>query len=590
MSDFTPIATESQFYTELINRFFHPKSYFIICVRKYLDNPILIIHNPALSITQIISQLIDYLNKSKSPAKDLNEITQIKSFENIYTNLESHLIRYDLRSLEQLPLKKAIQNVALYFLKDIYQILLNNETSRITLTKYLDIKMKLRDLLNGSNGKHVKKNSNDLDKQHNNVTSNVNDERLLATFSNLSEKTSAESNLKDTMVDSVNDLEEFFEKQVAQLLQPLAIFSNKPSELYTDSDFIKQIQESFSQIQELAMYHGYEELEAISGGIAQLMLTVISMKQPINQQIMGLIYDAKAAIEKYIFHHQRIDNLKNLLNNIDRCILQLNQSVTTNENRSHEQNSLPGPEKENIGSFEINTSYNNFHESSLTSIQKKNSPSIFSGLNCQNNHSENINELNEPSEDDEELLKLIQDVNLNQESSLPKNLAEIEAFEEIENAEPQILPSAENNSQQNDQDQTVNFDESTNQIFQREAVLYFKILSSAIAQLKNEEKVQSALEDIELASSSLKQLAQKFAMEKLALLPELIESISILANKHIIKLPSSILQGIEDGVNLLKEFDLNDIDHRSKFMSILTLLKEYYSKTLSTSKKISVAS
>ena len=112
---------------------------------------------------------------------------------------------------------------------------------------------------------------------------------------------------------------------------------------------------------------------------------------------------------------------------------------------------------------------------------------------------------------------------------------------------------------------------------------------NAISQLKNEEKLRSSLEDMELASSSLKQLAQKFALEKIALLPELMESISIQAYNQNMNLPLSILQSIEDGVSLLKEFNQYNSDHKAKFMSILKVLREYYSKTSNKNKEISIS-
>ena len=589
MNDLTTTATEEQFYTEHINRFFHPKSYFFYCLSKFLESPASISKTAEVSITQLLSQLFHYLIKSKQPVQELNEITQIKGFENIYSHLQSQLIRYDLRSLNQLQLKKAIQNIALYILKDIYHILENDEKGRTTLTTYLEIKMKLRDLLNGSNGKHNSKDLKNFSEQNINKKFDENTDRLLnpPPPPYPLDKTSSELHSKKNTIESVNFLNNFFEKEVARLLEPFTIFSNQTLEFYTNSDFIRQIQENFSQIKELAMYHGHKEVEAISERISQITLMVISMNHSINEQLIGLIYDAKAAIEKYIFHHQDLDNLQNLLDDLDHFISDLMNSVNTYENQANEQTSLSDPDEDEIGRFEINTSFNKFQGASFNSSQNKNPSPIFSGFHSETDSSENIDSIKIPGEDDEELLKLIQESDLSKEFSPPINETE---HEQVEKTAPQITVPEEAITDEDHQDNEDNFNSFSNQIFQQESVLYFKILMTALSQLKNEEKIQSALEDIELASSSLKQLAQKFGMEKLAHLPELIESISILANKHIIKLPLPILQDIEDGVILLKEFDINNTEHKTKFMFILANLKEYYSKTLDTTEKISIAS
>lgn len=124
--------------------------------------------------------------------------------------------------------------------------------------------------------------------------------------------------------------------------------------------------------------------------------------------------------------------------------------------------------------------------------------------------------------------------------------------------------------------------------FHSEAALYYKIIMNAVSQLKKEANLQSAMEDIELASSSLRQLALKFGMEKIAMLPELVESISIQANKYDMKLPHLIINNIEEGLTLLKEFNPSNSDHKTKFMSLLSSLKDYYSRTHHKTKFISM--
>ena len=758
MSDLTTTAIEHQFYNELIDKFFHPKSYFFYCIRKYLDNPLLFTDKPNFSITQIISLLFEYLSKSKQPTQDLNEITKIKGFENLVLNLETLLIRFDLKTLDQPQLKKAIQNIASNFLKYIFQVLLENEKVQNTLINYLEIKMKLIELLNGANGKH--KNKSKLDDSIKIETANTSKMRL---FNLKDENNSAMSSLMDQPSDNFNLLDNYFEKEISRLLKPLAIFSNNTSEFYTNTNFVKQIYENFSQIKDLATYYGYQEIKVIAERVAELVKTLQSKEHSFNQSIIGLIYDAKAKVEKYLLQRQNSDNLKGFLDTFDFFISELNRSDITKENLTIELNTLPIMKSDKAESFELNTSVNKINESSQKSGYNGNKSSIFSGLLIEKNDSKKVERFKFQGEDDEELLKLIHEIpdsslpedffifhedepisnaesqkiptdkpftnaesqNIELEKTItnsnsqtiptkqnfvPENLADnsdnldaaISTKEQTQNIDSQISASEKNAAQEeksannlnnvdaeistneekqnidsqnsvseknvakedksddnlnngnaaietNEEEQNIdsqnpvseknvaqeeksnsnlqnvdtaistneeiqninsqntvseentvqeeksddglnNVDASTNQIFQKEAVLYYKILLNAISQLKNEEKIQAALEDIELAGSSLKYLAQKFGMEKIALLPELVESISIVTNKNFIKLPPSILQGMEDGINLLKGFDVNNKDHIKTFMSILTLLKEFCTKTFDTTQKIQIAS
>ncbi len=511
MYDDDKTATDDQFYYDLINRFFNPRSYFYYCIETYLNRPSLIANNPEASTIQFIARFIDFLMKSKKTTADLKEITLIKGFEYTYVNLENQLIRYDLKSLDQTQVKKAIQKISLSFLKDIYQALITHPKSRKTLRLYIAIKSKLSNLLNGSNGKHTNNNS------------------LKSIKPNLP--------LSDE--------------------SPIQLSNEPPGDATEDSG---------------------SELSN--------------------------------------------ENARSLINGLQNTPF-----------REDEQYSPPESEQEHSGSFEINTSFKEFKTSSTRSTTKVNTPSILSGLFSEPGRTkQNSDEILIPGDDDdEELLKLIQEIDSYKESLPLKNFAEIKALkntnstnlpfmeeiappiqneydqndkaeeysnkndEKLEGNEDDENDKAEEYSDENDEKLEVDegigifHDESINKIFQQEAVLYYKILSEAIPQLKSDEKIQSALEDIELASSSLKHLAQKLGMEKLALLPELIESVSSLSNKHIIKPPTPIVLGIEDGVNLIKEFNVNNTDHRAKYMSILILLKEYYMKTLNKTRKFSVS-
>ncbi len=618
MTDLTTIARENQFFNELVNKFFHPKSYFSYRLKKYLDNPLSFTDQPLYSVNQIIYLFIEYLNRSKRPAQELEEVARINGMEGILLSLKTQMIRHDFKMLDQRQLKKAIRNLTLGFLKNLYQNLTENEKSRETLMTYLEIKINLLNLLNNSD----RKIKNNLKPHDSNATENfdVSNERVAKPQS---ENTTTKTYSQDLTSERFNPTENKFEKEISQLLKPLVLSSNEKSNVNHDYVFIKQMHENFSQIHEQAVNYGHEQVEAIAGHVNQLIKILLSMKEPFDQTMVGLIYDAKTEIEKSLSHRQNSDDLKKFLDTVDRRISELNKPVIPKDNHMNRIYSQLDSEGDKRKSFEINAA---FHEIPVGPTQKEHKSAIFPGLHAQRNRNEDDNEIEIPGDNEEaELSKIIHEINISPEISLLEEINAIDQADEksqsgslalnlmedvikndykeqddkfnasiqkdpvIQNDDSQDMPSGEKTVRPNVQDQDEKLDSSINQIFQQEAALYYKILSSAFSQLKNEEKVQMALEDIELASSSLKHMAQKFGMERLAILPELVETISIIANKHVIKIPSAILQGMEDGINLLKGFDVTNIDHKKSLKAILLLLKEFCSKTLSTIQQTTIA-
>lgn len=621
MSNLDTTASDNQFNNALINRFFNAKSYFYSCASKFLENPSLLDIYADPSIIKQLSKLINNLINAKQPASEIKEITLIQGFGDVYSNLEMQLIRYDLRSLEQPQLKKAIRNIALNFVVDVYQALQNNEQGQKTLRIYLELREELNTILNGSNGHKSDKNEEDI-QDKNNVEYSTHLEEQIEEFSTPDAgEDSYHSVKKETSRDNINLLKNYFEKEVTQLLRPLDMYSDNISEFYTDSNFIRLLHKNFSRIQGLANSHNYEEVEVISNRVSQLMLSILSMKDSISQQIIELIYDAKSAIEKMLINNKKIKNFNELLTGLEHAISLFNNTEQNQVPQNGESVSTQNSEEQETTSFEINPSFNSIEKSTVNNHQKRDISSIFSGFHSENYFSKKVDSLKLSGDDDEELLKLVQDVDFKNFSSLPdhsQNTDDIDnaCFEKdnfIENDNPEYsidesdklvassnelfqIEDADNESPRDNSVEEVNpegsvheldnLDQSTIELFQGEAELYYKILLSAITQLKNEEKIQIALEDIELASSSLKYLAQKFGMDKLAALPELLELISIVANKHTLQIPQPVLQGIEDGVNLLKDFEPINADHKTKFMSILAQLKEFYSIALDKTTKI----
>ena len=621
MYDDDKTATDDQFYYDLINRFFNPRSYFYYCIETYLNRPSLIANNPEASTIQFIARFIDFLMKSKKTTADLKEITLIKGFEYTYVNLENQLIRYDLKSLDQTQVKKAIQKISLSFLKDIYQALITHPKSRKTLRLYIAIKSKLSNLLNGSNGKHTNNNSlksikpnlplsdespiqlsneppGDATEDSGSELSNENARSLINGLQNTPFREDEQYSPPESEQENSGSFEintSFKEFKTSSTRSTTKV--NTPSILSglfsepgrtkqnndeilipgddDDEELLKLIQEIDSYKESLPLKN-FAEIKALKNTNSTNLPFMEEIAPPIQNED-----DQNDKAEEY-----SNENDEKLEGNED------------DENDKAEEYSDENDEKlesnegdENVEAEE--DSDENDEKLEGTEYDQNDKAEEYSNKNDEklegNEDDENDKAEEYSDENDEKLESNEGDENVEAEEDSDENDEKLEGTEYDENDKAEKYSDENDEKLEVDEGIGIFHDESINKIFQQEAVLYYKILSEAIPQLKSDEKIQSALEDIELASSSLKHLAQKLGMEKLALLPELIESVSSLSNKHIIKPPTPIVLGIEDGVNLIKEFNVNNTDHRAKYMSILILLKEYYMKTLNKTRKFSVS-
>ena len=585
MNDLNRIETVDPIYKELINRFFHPHSYFIICVKYYLDNASLIQKGMEDSTSQLISEFIQFLTQSKSPAQELQEVTRIEGFENIYADIESQLRQASFRSIKPLHLRKAIQIFALYVLKSLVPILSENEKNKHALNSYLEIKAKLKALLDGSNGTHQLKNWDSalISKRDASLdTDNNHDDEIKNAIADSFPTSQAEN----FTTNSIDEIQNQLKQEIARLLKPLVIYS---SESHTQFSFTQKIHESFLQIEGLAASHGFEEVTALARRVVRLIMVIQEKGLTLDPHIIGFVYDAKAAIEKSIFHHRNIENLKDTLANFDQYILYLKNKSSAPQSRIGAPLFSVTPDQQITVALPIGTNETNERTFSGELIEEDSLPSVTNPLSISHENLKGNGEgggkndsFELPEEDDSDLFDLIPG------SDILRNTPSATITSESTKIE-QSAPAVKQSEAQNIPGTGENGDQFYNTIFSREASLYFKLILNAVAQLKSAGNTQICLEDIELASSSMKQLARKFGMEKIAYLPEVIESIGLQANKLNVRVPLSTLETIENGISLLKIFDPKDAAHKVKFTAILSSLKEYYTQTFHPGEALSVA-
>jgi len=571
--------TVNHFYLELINRFFHPKSYFYFCISSFLQNKTPELKTLDEASFRVISNFIHYLVESPQPALELKEITQIQSFSTLYTDLENHLLKLDLKSLDQSQLKEAIKNYAQFFVSNLVKIVGREVNDRATLEKYMNIKTNLRSILRKSVTKELE-NQPSAAHQLKVYRSTARTESAPKILPQGQSGVVIVPTRKNNAAMNTNILQGFFEEEIFELLKPLSRMASQPSSFLAHRAELKTCFESFLNIKEISMYHGHDEIEAIADRAVKVVKKNLDANENPDQEAIRLIFDAKTTIEKLVFHQQHIERIEDQLQKFDRYLLRNGPSalIVPSERETQEvipkqeqaipnTEQLPPPESARPTTASFNNKENVNNGQPATPIVPENDDII----------DKELLDFKLPGEDDEELLNLLQEINppanpFIQETKHDK----IASAEMMQFGAEKTISASQSTADHNDANSIDDSNGNPLDRFHKEASLYHKIILNALTQLSQGKKYQASLEDIELASASLNQLAQKFGLDKIAFLPELMESICFQANKQNIKLPGQILESMASGITLLKIFDRNNSEHKVHFISILTTMKEFY--------------
>ncbi|MDZ7341300.1 MAG: hypothetical protein ONB27_08080 [candidate division KSB1 bacterium] len=574
MNDCKPV---NDVYQEIINRFFHPQSYFFICLRYYLENLSLIRQGVTAATSRLLVQFIEFLSQSNPPAQALQEISHLSGFDRLYDDIEQQLEQMNFRSLLPSQLRKTIQELARTTLNRLVEILATNQSACQNLTSYLEIRLKLQALLAGvGSAQPLLPFAPVLDMSEQDA------QPEFATPSGTAVVTPPSRTMPSaTDPPSTDDSLARFKQEVARLLKPFVIYS---ADAATQHHFIQRAQECFEEIEDLAMYHGFEEVEAIAGKVARMMELVQEHKMPLDSQAIGFFYDAKAAIEKTVFHQRSIDNLKESLTSMDSYLLSLEQHASPGNQQLNESPAAVELGRQITVSRAIGSIEKSLPRDEVEGTIPDRLPNITNSLANDYRGEDDMmplpavaGEVSDVAVSEIRLGELIDHTGGNGGFSgdtlmvMSTDHSGTTLAQHKAETVPEELPRN-------------GCDQFYSTIFIQEAARYFRLIAQATNQLKGEGNAQMYLEDIELASSAIKQLAQKFGLEKIALLPEIIEAISWQANRSNVRVSLPALEFIEAGISLLQAFDPQDAAHNLQFDQILSSLKEYYAKTFASNK------
>ncbi|OQX95697.1 hypothetical protein B6I21_04090 [candidate division KSB1 bacterium 4572_119] len=553
---------DEKFLEELIDRFFDPKSYFYhVFINQLKDKTFL--EKMDNLIFRVFTSLFEYLVTSENASKELTEISLIQGFDVFYFNFKKKLAEANFSNLSQSETKGFIRELALFTMKD-WQVLLSQNKQRNLVTSYIDLKTKIKTLIKNHDGSdtYISKEFINYDNEE------QREDTRPDSFSFLPDE------ILDLQIEKKLAFEKFFKEEIKKVVSVVDDSWAKYKQDNNSEEFVEKIKNIFYKLNELAKFHDYEMIHKISQRIFNIYDKLFEDKLAFEEKYLSFVERAKTEILAGFQNEWDSDNIKELIQNLDNSIWELDGGF---QNGSPGQIDLPNETLfANTQNVEYNTVQNN-----ETQKDEINFPGL--GPASLADLPENMDLIGKdkngkkvpfvmPGEENEELLNLIHDISLTM--SIPagkKPAGSGNGFSEL--ADPNHTLDEETGIEK--KVETITFSG-----FIIQAKLFFQVIQESALDLKKGENTSAALEDMELASVSLNELALKLGFEQIGIFPELIESICVNARKANLKLPDKLLESIEQGILLLQDFNPENTDNESKLISILSTLKDYYEYTL----------
>jgi len=510
---------DKNFYNELINRFFNSKSYFYFCLTQQLNKSktqnVLSKDNKIYLIERLINKLIH----SRNAINELEKLSSLSGFDNFYQQIKKYIIRFDFKNADQDKIKDIISSVSNFFINRLVSIL-----------ESYNVRNNLIFYLSGQPG----------NQQHKIVDIGE------PTVRSYQDELLPEVDYSDN---NANVLFEFFKEEILKSLKPLQRYSKPNSSTLIDNKFRSDWQRCSLRMKFIAMVHGYEQIEAIVTRIIRVLDFQKKSSNTNSKQITMLLLSARDFIENYLFQDQSQQSFLALLNNLDQYLTDIQQN-------EEQQNII-----EDFSEVQIDQS----PESNISQLKDN----YVDKLNNEKN-------FKLPGEDDPELLSLIKEISDSKITAPTKKNDSRNEYTIIQHVtrkilNPNIIQKTANDFGTAQEEDT---DKSDLRFFSEEIVLYVRLIKGALKSLLKNSNDDSALEDLELAASSLKSYAMKFGFEKLSRLPDVIEDIAQISKNQKIELPMKTLQTMADAIILLQNIS-HDITFRERFRFIFKELNHY---------------
>jgi len=532
-----------EFVEELIRLFFNPKSYFYHSFESLLRTERPRKTADARSV-ELIDNLFFLLSRATDPNSILKEVSHLKGFEDFYSSLKDELITIQANQPGKIDTKAFISKLADKTFNG-WKIRLSDPALQKYLYTYIKLKQSLLNLLENTNGSDT-------------YLESVNIENLLSDTSAISQfDTSPLANTdKETQQKENHAFRKFFEEELKNTLAPIDIDFKEIQSEKSSADYLQAAREIFEKVLELANFHDYTKVKQICQETLAFLERIAEPEHIFTLNDYNLLQAAREHIIKSVAKPNS-NGLHEFLHSLRHGKLDSPPAETEKEQEKHDESNQDSQQVEynTLLAKEIEPETpENIEENNLAPAPLfQDGDQIHFSL---------------PGEENEELINLIKDVSLSM--NIPQKTETGTADLDKSSTPPIDYQSLKDVGER-----------EAYQTFAQQAKPMAKIIFESLKLLK-EDYIQYAhvMEDIELASASLKHLAKKLDLQKLAFFPELVESICINVSLAELKIPTGFLASIAKGIKHLLSYDPADENHEAILIDILSELKRYYAHTV----------
>ncbi|NOZ60422.1 MAG: hypothetical protein GXO74_01945 [Calditrichaeota bacterium] len=544
-----------EFVEELIKLFFNPKSYFYHTFEKLLRHKPLPKKTADARAIELMGSLLFLLSRANNANGVLKEVSQLKGFEDVYSSLENELITIRLEQLDKEDTKKFISELAAKTFAQ-WKRRLSNPSFHNYLRAYIKLKESLFNLLENTNASDTYLDAGDIDNL-------LLDKNPISLFDNSAlaekrEKTHQKEN---------NAFRKFFGEELKSTLEPINTDFQEIRAKDTQAAYLQSVQEIFQKILELANFHDYVNVKQICQETLAFLDRVSQPTHLFSKNDYNLLQAARVQIVNSVAKPNS-NGLHEFLDAIRRGKFDPPVEKTPEDkpdaawkDSQVEYNTMITPQSEPEAEPENTAESNETSQPSLDDEEE-----IHFAL---------------PGEDSEEVINLIKDV------SLSVNLPQTREPDKTKHDDSDKTPTPPIDYQS----LKGATEREAHQTFAQQAKPMAKIIFDSLKLLKEDyHRHAQRIEDIELASASLKHLARKLNLHKLAFFPELVESICINVSAAELKIPTGFLASIAKGVKHLISYNPDDESHEAILIDILSDLKRYYAHTVKVIEQTQLAS
>jgi hypothetical protein len=308
-------------------------------------------------------------------------------------------------------------------------------------------------------------------------------------------------------------VDRFYQEEVQRALSNIEKYESMKSWEINKAEYFEDWRKCSQDIKSLSMMHGNKEVETIADRIYRIVGIHLSSDTRPSHKMNRVLNSGKHAIVHFMDNGNGQQDIVRVIGSFDKYINDVEDSLFSEDVSLADENEAENENNNDNEHLEIADEVSRIAKASLEE------------------------EITLPGEDDPELTSLVGEILENQNGVSRGNSAYNVGDRERIDRDSYVKDTR----------------------FVKESSPYVDLIKRAIGDLKLNAYNYSALEDLELASSSLKGCALKFGYEDLSALPDTMENIAIILMNKKQPISSDIFPVIQDVIHFIRNFAEVDV-------------------------------